>query len=183
LIVFDLYNKNENINNIINKMSSYDQRDDMLECFCNNTNIKHYYYPINGCIYYYPINRCVYYYPYDTKELGINNNHFLKNGKLGWNTERSLNEMNDRRIKSELSQYIIEEKKQIEKNKKLPIEYQPLLPDDYDWYEYHSKTLIINHKSLIYYVNKYTNEISWKHPITGKTNLPGGFENPSALGF
>lgn len=160
-------------------MTSYDQRDDMLECFCKSTNIKHYYFPIN---------RCIYYYPFDTKESGMNKDHcmfdhFLENGRLGWNTERSLNEMNDRRIKNELSQYIIEEKKQFERNKQLPIEYQPLLPDDYDWYEYHSKTLIVNNKSLIYYVNKYTNKVSWKHPTTGKTNLPGGFENPSAFGF
>ena len=160
-------------------MASYDQRDDMLECFCNKTNIKHYYYPID---------RCIYYYPFDKKEFGINKNHdmfdhFLKNGKLGWNTKRSLNEMNDRRIKNELPKYIIEEKEQIERNKKLPIQYQPLLPNDYDWYEYHSKTLIVNNKSLIYYVNKYTNEVSWKHPTTGKTNLPGGFENPSAFGL
>ena len=41
-------------------MSVYDLRDDMLECFCNKTDIKHYYCPNTNNIYYYPYNnKCI----------------------------------------------------------------------------------------------------------------------------
>jgi len=156
-----------------------DLRDDMLECFCNKTNIKHYYCANTQSIYYYLINdniliENINHYIYD---------HNLPNGKLGWNTKRSLDEMNDRRIKTELPQYIIEEHKYFENNRKLKIEYQPKLSKYSDWYEYYNSSLVIDNKSLIYYVNKYTNKISWKHPETGKTNLPGGFKDLVGFGI
>ena len=158
-------------------MSVYYLRDDMLECFCNKTDIKHYYCPNTNNIYYYPYNnKCI-------NNKCINNNHILQNGKYGWDNKRSLDEMNDRRIKKELPQYIVEEQKYFENNRKLKIEYQPKLSKYSDWYEYYNSSLIIDNKSLIYYVNRYTNKISWKHPETGKTNLPGGFEDLTGFGL
>jgi hypothetical protein len=119
--------------------------DDMLECFCGNSEYKHYYYPKEKKIYYCPNNnkinnrRCKFFFkkaknnncinkhcdfehlkdeelPVFSKKLGkyiLNNNvynvHIDENKILGWKNRKSYNERDERRIKTELPQYIIEE--------------------------------------------------------------------------
>lgn len=120
---------------------SYDIRDDMLQCFCNSTNIPHYYNTFSKKIIYFPnisINplkaRCKFFFN-DSLKNNCNNkdcsfkhiksheiplykifnpaiykNHILENGILGWKTTKSYDERTDRRIKTELPNYLIHEK-------------------------------------------------------------------------
>ena len=71
--------------------------------------------------------------------------------------------------------------KQLRKNK--PIIFQPKLNEYNNWVEQRSRIILINNIGVIYYVNKITNEKTWKHPITQETNLPGGYKTPEEAGL
>ena len=61
--------------------------------------------------------------------------------------------------------------------------FQPDLKKDSDWVEGRSRNIKINCTGVIYYINKLTNEKSWLHPLTKKSNLPGGYKNPEEAGL
>jgi len=65
----------------------------------------------------------------------------------------------------------------------LPIEQQPPLNVDSEWFENRSRNIKSNNIGVIYYIKKLTGEKSWIHPYTGKTNLPGGHLTPSDAGL
>ena len=157
---------------------------------------------------------------------------------LGWYTQRSYDERDERRIQNELPNYLISEYEDIQifkhikqlqleykpsapayspntpeyacgqkryfdeqpysptapkyddvyiPNKKykcnLPVEQQPPLNADSEWFENRSRNIKINNIGVIYYIKKQTGEKSWIHPYTGKTNLPGGHLTPSDAGL
>jgi hypothetical protein len=125
---------------------AHDLRDDMLECFCGNSEYKHYYYPKEKKIVYFPNDtfstrkRCKFFFNNYYKNKCINKNcnfqhlkddeipffsekidkyilnkniynvHTDKNKLLGWENRKSYNARDKRRIKSELPQYMIDEK-------------------------------------------------------------------------
>jgi hypothetical protein len=166
------------------------------------------------------------------------------NSDLSWFSVKSYEERDERRIQSELPNYIIQEEKDIQNfkyikqlqleckpileykpsapayspntpeyvcgqkryfdeqpysptapkyddvyisNKKykcnLPIEQQPVLNADSEWFENRSRNIKINNIGIIYYIKKLTGEKSWIHPYTGKTNLPGCHLTPSNAGL
>lgn len=71
--------------------------------------------------------------------------------------------------------------KQIRNRKK--VKFQPTLTNESDWYGKRSRNIMVNCTGVIYYVNKHTNETSWKHPVTKQTNLPGGYNTPEEAGY
>ena len=174
----------------------------------------------------------------------VYNIHTIDDKVLGWYTQRSYDERDERRIQNELPNYIINEQKDIQifkhikqlqldcepileykpsapvyspntpeyvcgqkryfdeqpysptapkyddvytPNKKykviLPVEQQPALNADSEWFENRSRNIKINNIGVIYYIKKNTGEKSWIHPYTGKTNLPGGHLTPSDAGL
>ena len=94
--------------------------------------------------------------------------YFKKYLKLSWNFANKYTELD--KLKKDF---------EFKKNNIITYEFNKLYYNNYNY----NSSLIIDNKSLIYYVNRYTNKISWKHPETGKTNLPGGFEDLTGFGL